>query len=232
MLSEKDEIRMTAGMPGYISVAYSPAENVGIYASSFFTREMLISESRTQKGDHFTMEFAGGYYKKDPDNDGIVEVYGGIGVGKFSIKEEGLAGNFRFKSPTMKIFIHPSIGWKRKKFEAAFNFRITGLKFGNYSTNFSNESIVENRLEDLNRGMDFFIEPAITLRFGLKNVKFDYQSGVSLPFRKSPSYSYLPVLGTFGISVNLTKDLFKNKSKYSKTGNNRYKKGWRLDPIL
>lgn len=208
MITEKNEIKMTAGIPGYFSAAYSPAENFGLYTSAFFISESMGSDLYRKTGDHFMLEVAGGYYKKQPNNF-MFEVYGGLGFGRFNIKEQGDFEDFRFHTPTTKLFVNPGIAWKKKHFEAAVNFRITGLSFGSYSTNYSVENIYDNGLEELNKGMAFFAEPALTLSFGLENVKFNYQSGFSVRFGERHQYAYSPAFGLFGISVNLNRGLGK-----------------------
>lgn len=204
MLSDKNEIKMTAGVPGYFSAAYSPAENFGIYTSAFFISETLGSGFYEQTGNHFMWEVAGGYYKKQPNNF-VFELYGGLGLGRFDVKEKGEMENFRFKIPTTKLFVNPGIAWKKNHFEAAVNFRITGLSYGSYSTNYSVENIDDNGLGELNKGMAFFAEPALTLSFGLENVKFNYQSGFSMRFGEHHQYTYSPAFGYFGVSVNLNR---------------------------
>ncbi|POY34761.1 hypothetical protein C3K47_18685 [Solitalea longa] len=217
LLSEKNELKITASVPGDISVAYAPGQNIGIFTSVSFYNEIQESSSSLKgtldeykkTGNHLVFEAGVGYFKKLEPNF-LFEIYGGFGLGRFNIESEynNDPVNYEYKIPTSKFFVNPSFGIKRKHVEIAFSMRLTALNFGKSSTNFNTEMIDTDELENLDTRTYFFYEPSFTIRAGFEPIKFHYQVGYSHKFGSS-YLNYLPFFNTVGITVDITPKLFK-----------------------
>lgn len=120
-----------------------------------------------------------------------------LGVGHFeTLGAKGLFeiyGGVGAGTEYYRFFAQPSIGFHSKNADIALTSRFVSLHL----------------YDDLEGGNQaFYIEPAITTKLGLKNVKLIGQFGLSLPL-ESNTIDHLPIL----ISVGLEYRLFKNKNK-------------------
>jgi hypothetical protein len=190
LFSEKKELVYSGGtLLKYQAVS---AEFQGAYAltdkfavSMAFMHITADYDKNWGKGSYY--EGAAGYYKPQGKH-GVFELYGGIGASKqyhryrsddlyfdtIMIQKPAGTSNMKF----IKLFIQPSYGWKYKSFEIALSSRICNLSFfdiNNKIVRSENQREFLN-LNDIEKNKNFFFfEPAITIRFGLKNIKIQFQ---------------------------------------------------------
>lgn len=224
LLSEKNELKITASIPGDVSVAYAPGKNIGVFSTVSFYNEWKESsttinsaqEENEKNGNHLVFEAGAGYFKKS-DKNLLLEIYGGFGLGKFDIdsKYNNDPINYEYKIPTSKFFINPSFGIKKELVELAFSMRFTALSFGKRTTNFNSEMIDNEELENLDTRTYFFYEPSFTIRAGFKPLKFHYQLGYSHKFGRS-YLNYMPLFSTLGVTIDITPNLFKTTKATNK----------------
>lgn len=158
-------------------------------------------------------------YFNNISNNWILSTYFGLGAGNVfreyqtpycsttTRAEQGFKANF------FKIFLQPSIGYKRRYFEFAFTYKLSILNFTSVSltnpSNISNHQVNPfcntNNLNDV-RGVSLILsEPALTFRFGdYKGIKLQTQFGVSNVLF---SRDYEPkIYATIGVYLNLKRN--------------------------
>lgn len=157
----------------------------------------------TEKGNGSYIEFAGGYFKNfDQKKKCIGEVYAGFGSG--SVKNDYGDGNSKVN--IFKYFIQPDIGYKSKYFEAAFVPKVSVINWKVKESNVTNSDIKADLNYIASRKSFVAFEPAILLRAGAKNVKFQFEMSFSNFNAASAFYSYdlIETLNSsIGISINL-----------------------------
>ncbi|MFM2327369.1 MAG: hypothetical protein RIR31_1571 [Bacteroidota bacterium] len=134
-------------------------------------------------------EIGAGYFKALNDNkQAVVQIFAGIGFGKFGFTDEGRDQNnvFRHKYHNMnitKLFIQPAFTVKSKKnFAATFSSKNSLIFFSKISTNYSATELDNYKLDSLSYSPRFFWEPAIINTFGFKKlpgIQFEFQMGMA-----------------------------------------------------
>jgi hypothetical protein len=184
LLSSKGEIQanLNYGYSGFdpqLSAAVS--DHVGLMINGSFRNSewssMYFTKSRFVEG-------GAGYFTKFEEY-GIMEVYGGAGFGNIDAYYEDIWTGDPVAVNSVRYFIQPAIGMKSDYFQGSFASRMVllDLDLGNESKTL------------------FFIEPAITLKGGSKNIKGVFQVGFSLPLSNVMDNFYQPMLCSFGIQA-------------------------------
>ena len=183
------------------SIAYSPVSHLGIQAG-------IAQRGGQDNGNdesYFNPYISTGYYKIVAHNS-LVEVYGGGGV--YNYKNN-------FDVPVKKInfsnyFIQPSFAFLNKNIDVAFTIRADYLKRHTTTINPNQPPDTSTfQYSFLKYANYFFIQPGVTARGGIKNVKFQLQVSKSYPFNKG----YSSVFGMEYISNNNTAYIVDNKVK-------------------
>lgn len=148
------------------------------------------------------VEFGAGYFKPITEN-WIFETYAIVGIGSFenhlpsTVADHPLT-NGKISGDILRIGIQPNFGYKSKYFSAAVSSRIVNLSYSNIEGDLIFENIDQpNYLK--NNSSNFLVEPALTLRGGLENIKLQVQ---------------------YGYSVNLTNSNFKQDNSFLTIGLN------------
>lgn len=154
-----------------IQTAVSVTENVAIMANFMRASGGNLESTNYGKGNYF--EGALGYFKPVKNN-GVFEIYGGVGGCKQHHKYGGY-GNVQYSDISdisfWKFFVQPSFDFTSNVFDIAFSTRFCRL-------NYYNVSVFPDSHENMNtlaNGSHFFLEPAITLRVGWKRIKGQIQ---------------------------------------------------------
>jgi hypothetical protein len=185
LFREKNEYRFSAfygagdmSSSGEVQAAYSATNHLGLMANYLSAKGQTSANRNSAKG--YCLEGAAGYFKPF-GNAAVFEIYGGLGGGSqhheyynmFIEKYDGTAD-----LTCIKVFIQPSLGLTFKAFDIAFSTRMSRMTFTDVNNNITN-SFKSNMLNDIDNKSHFFIEPALTLRAGWKNVKFQLQGQIS-----------------------------------------------------
>jgi len=194
LFREKNEYRFSAfygngeeSSSGEVQAAYSATSNIGLMANFISASGGNSTGQNSAKG--YCLEGAAGYFKPF-GNAAVFEVYGGLGGGSQNHKYYSSFSNQSYGTADLsfvKVFIQPSFGMTFNAFDVAFSTRMSSLSFTDVKYNSINsyESIV---LHDIAGKGRFFIEPAITLRGGWKNVKFQLQGLISTDLSNPTQY--------------------------------------------
>jgi hypothetical protein len=133
-------------------------------------------------GSGHMLETGIGYFTKINKNT-IVECFGIFGFGDFNNKIEISAisakGNYQNISGSLiRLGIQPAFGFKFKSFEAALSSRMVRLEYKNIRGYLLYGGIDQVDLLK-NKNSHYLFEPAISLKTGWENIKFQLQYGRS-----------------------------------------------------
>lgn len=110
-----------------------------------------------------------------------------------------------------RIFLQPNIGVKWKTLELGFSTRLSHVFLTSQGKSYTkNDEYLENVSPAL------FIEPATTLKFGLKSVKLISQFGFSKLILGSPDILNLPLFISFGVNVNFQSNSYSSRNRSSR----------------
>jgi hypothetical protein len=210
---------------GYdLQAAYAITNHVAITASVFKRNEFDLYKERstTYNFDSLTVrykrnlvEFGAGYFYAPNKSKWVtLNIYGGVGFGKFSFKDSRfLMGSFsgeRFHEANItKWYIQPSINLIAGEYlKFGFLGRASYVHYSNISTDYPTNEEAYYFLDKI-RGTTFvFIEPSFTMQLGLpkaKWVKFD--CGFSTCLGRGGNTN--PYSRTFNGFVGASFDIFK-----------------------
>ncbi|MBX7150478.1 hypothetical protein K1X84_02475 [bacterium] len=103
-----------------------------------------------------------------------------------------------------KFFVQGNEGWINRRFERILSFRITGIKFSNYTkTEILNDGA--EKLSTEGRHYAVFAEPAATLRFGFEYFKLSSQVGFSFPISGRRSFDNNGLWLAMGLHLSFPK---------------------------
>jgi hypothetical protein len=182
LLSNKGDVQANlnfgeSGFDPQLSAAVS--DHVGIMLNGSFR---LNADNSVYGEVHNFVEAGAGYYTQF-ENVGRFEVYGGAGFGNLKATYTGdLFSQPNLDVHTFRLFLQPDVGVKTRYFDGSFASRLVWLNL-----DMGNET-----------NTNFFIEPAITLKGGAKNVKAVLQFGYSIQTSYIDNF-YDPVLFSIGI---------------------------------
>jgi hypothetical protein len=188
LFKEKNEYRITAAYGGgdvdessfyELQGAYSVTNHIGIMSNFMYTKAGEVSERNYGKGTYF--EGAIGYFGPI-GRIGVFEIYGGYGIGKQHHEYSYYSGSYLGSADLSlnKIFLQPSLGLTFNAFDVAFSSRLCRLSFNRIDYQIAKNSTHNNdwkikEFNDMSSKSHLFVEPALTLRGGWKNVKVQYQ---------------------------------------------------------
>ena len=193
LFKEKNEFRLSGAFGGGdvstsidLQAAFSISDHIGMITNYLYAYGGDASKNDWGKGSYF--EGALGYYKTISKY-GVFEIYGGLGGSnqqhQYSVHPWG-SGSYTSTGTSdlsfTKLFVQPSLGLTLKGLDIAFSTRLCNLSF-NKIDNQINRQTDESEYNNLNSIAQnkryMFLEPAITLRVGLKNIKVQVQAAFS-----------------------------------------------------
>jgi hypothetical protein len=182
LFREKDEFRISAlygggdeSVTGEVQAAYAITDKIGVAANYMHASGGDNSENNFGKGNYF--EGAVGYFKPIRKS-GVFEVYGGLGGGGQQHEYQSIYDNDYFGKADLscfKIYLQPSYGFTFNWIDIAFSTRLNRVSYTNIDYNIHENTYIIDDLESLSVKGHYFIEPAVTLRAGWKNIKAQVQ---------------------------------------------------------
>ncbi len=186
-----------------IQMATSTSEKFGVLLNiNFSDFENRVSVTTSNNGSwvsnssypywhkHFFYEGGAGIYDKI-GNHGRTETFVLVGFGSASSYGSGIEKTASY----MRFAIQSDIGIETEVFEGIFSCRMGYLNLNGHYSNYNNNS---NYIYI--DPTSFFVDPAITLRFGFKGFKLFTQLGLSLAFNGS-NEDWNPGWGSFGLQM-------------------------------
>jgi hypothetical protein len=172
-----------------IQMAYSVTDKIGVMTNYMSVKGGEYIGKDYGKGNY--LEGAVGYFKPI-GRLGVFEIYGGFGGGKqhheYYNMSDKLIGSSNLSS--IRIYLQPSFGLSFNAFDIALSTRVCRLSFNNinsmeFGNSASNYEDSRSELYALSNNSHIFIEPALMLRGGWKNVKVQYQRSLSRYLNKT-----------------------------------------------
>lgn len=195
MFTEKGDVSIsgysgTSGVDAHLAGAIT--NHVGLMLNGSFDDHTNDSTDSFHK--HQFLEFAPGYFTKI-NRFSVFEIYGGYGFGEIESQYDGSIFYSYTKADFSRYFLQPGIGFVN-------NFVNLGV-----STRFAYVTIKQNDLTE----SAFFIEPALSAKFGYKWVMFCGQFGFAYPFdSENVGFEYEPFIFSLGLQVNLGRIIKRN----------------------
>lgn len=190
LFREKHDFHITGAYGGgdasectEVQVAFSPANHFGIMTDFMSatgknpTWDYITSMNRVTVATGTYFDGAIGYYKTLKEH-GVFEIYGGLGRCDQHHQYSDLFSNSWGSSDLSftKLFIQPSVGLTFNHFDMAFSTRICRLSFTSINNQIDQTDTYDyDDLNNLANKNYLFLEPALTLRAGWKNVKLQIQ---------------------------------------------------------
>lgn len=190
MFREKGEFRGSGSFGGWdesncieLQTSYSVSDKIGLMAN--FTTAWGANNSENDYGKGSYYDAAVGYFKPIRE-DFVFEIYGGLGGSSQThgyeilhydqnsgqiTSQDGGNSNLSF----IELFIQPSFGLRSGIIEAAVSTRICSLSYTKIEDFSQGSSAIQEELYAIGDKTHFFIEPALTLRAGWKNIKAQIQ---------------------------------------------------------
>jgi hypothetical protein len=170
------------------------SNNSRTYYTGFLNGSIYLPGGRGQGA-----EIGYGQFKK-VNKSIIMEMYSFGGLGSFYNNTEDFNG--RFKGKFTRLSIQPSTTFKNEKFDLALSFRMSHLYYFDIDGQYENY----NKLLK-NHPNYFFIEPAITMRYGSNNFKLHtqlvYSGLINDGYRKNDLFKYYDIHIPFNLSIGL-----------------------------
>lgn len=184
LMNRKGEGTIAAhlGNGGHLQASYALTNHIGFMTNLMAVVDKFEDEKESRKGTGSLYEVGIGYFSGSFSSNAIFELYGGAGFGQVGIDKTFTANNItkKFDANALRYFVQPSIGGRWNIFEAAFSARLAAVQYSSISTTYAESELKSDHLWDLDKTTWMFVEPALTVRAGLKNIKVQAQIGKSL----------------------------------------------------
>lgn len=211
LLRNANEVRIYADPKVNVQAAYAITDEIGVMASGHvvLSRIQEADDNTTlQEGSGSMFDAGIGFQKVINPNiimsgDLMAEVYAGAGYGSMSLSNASDGKHYEVSAT--KVFIQPSLGYSHRYLEVAFTPRIVGLMYGEPTTGYTDDELHVKELPDRSKPMHWFVEPTITVRGGIQEVKLQFQIGQSFKLT-STALAYEKVILVLGLSFNLGRD--------------------------
>lgn len=155
-----------------IQSAYAVGNHFAIIANGFKAESSESDElysSGIRNGSTSLIEMGAGYFKPLKKKKLILEIYGGLGSGRFKnrfIAETDTTKTVYSSVNFDRYFIQPSIGYSKPHFGVAFSLRLALLSY--------------DKRPELGLSTSYFLaEPCFTIRAGWRSFKFQTQIQLS-----------------------------------------------------
>lgn len=210
MFTEKGELSVGGHITPKGNITFNTAYAVSDHFAVLANGSMLNSERRKRDFQHNLLEAGGGYFTSfGPNNNRVLEVYGGIGGGSSdrTEKDEDEKGNMTYErreASFSKYFVQVNFSSKRKK-----SLRLLGREFPlNYGTALR-ASYVDMSRHLLNgvpqkEETNIFLEPIFYTRLTLNpSVQLQYTSGSNFGLKNGDALSAGYAVFSLGFVINV-----------------------------
>ncbi|SFU82537.1 hypothetical protein [Pontibacter akesuensis] len=211
MFTKKGELSAGGHVTLKGNITFNTAYAVTDHFAVLLNGSMLSTESRKRDMRHNLLEAGGGYFTTfGPENNRVLEVYGGIGTGssdrteKEEAKESGVMTYKRHEASYSKYFVQVNFSSKRKKALHFFNhdfplnygtaLRASYVNMGDYTLN-----NIPGQEED-----NIFLEPIFYTRLTLTPaVQLQYTSGTNIGLKNRDTLTAAYSVFSLGFVINV-----------------------------
>ncbi|NBA85756.1 hypothetical protein GVN16_08300 [Emticicia sp. CRIBPO] len=179
LLTSKGETSLTlSGNTNQVEFlgAYAAGNHFGIQLNGGLIKP--FNQNKEAGGSGKLIEAGLGYFK-EMENNLVFETYGLFGLGSVenhfpSSKSSATTDQETISAGLRRFGVQPVLGFKTKYFQIAGSARLVNLSYYNISGNHVYENELQTTYLEKNRS-SFLIEPAVTVKGGVENVKFQFQ---------------------------------------------------------
>ncbi len=211
LMQKEGELKSTLSYDNY-QVAYATSDNIAVMLNGHYNRNQWgnsLSENTMNEYDtkRWSVDGGAGYYR--PFSDFVFEIYGGGGYGPYDFdydvyEYDTYIQTKQYNVQSWRGFIQPSIGYCTEYADIAFSSRLMYVGFFNpTSSNFDQDELIDEKISDLEQYTYTFIEPALTIRFGIPKGKLHIQLIYAYKLNQQ-SLNYMPLNLNFGITINIS----------------------------
>ncbi len=125
--------------------------------------------SQREEGSGSYLEFAGGYFHGLRNKNFVIEIYGGYGLGRVN---NDYGPSQSTQTYISKFFVQPAIGYKTKRVEFAFAWRV-GVMNWRFKESYQYSQYLPQVFSYKVKGL-YLMEPSFTVRGGFKNIKLQF----------------------------------------------------------
>ena len=198
LFTEKGEsqINMSVGLNGYDpQLAFALTDHVGIMINGCYQNKQDDSSTvnSIEWHKHIFAEAAIGYYYPIEEKYRL-EIFGGVGQGTVWSHFENNFVSKNAKANYTRYFLQPNIGICTDYYEVSFSPRLSLVDMQLYDEEMSAFNTT---------GIDIFVEPAITAKFGYKFIKFFVQTGFVLSLSQNVGYNHKPFFFSAGLHAKI-----------------------------
>lgn len=187
MLKNKGDINLNISPRVDIQAAYAISDEIGVMANVFSgSATTVITSNGTVRADTtlnkgYLFEAGVGYTNKFNEYFAAdMFVGGGVGNVSFENNNELPSSNKKFSADASKIFFQPGAFFSSDFFDVAANLRLSIINFKNpVYTNYTDLDKITDKVDSIDQGSFFFMEPAATVKAGYKFIKAFVQVGKS-----------------------------------------------------
>jgi hypothetical protein len=213
LLADKHELNACGiaadhGLSG--QMAYALTGHIGVMGAYQY-ETWNVNGADVYSSQHFskTGELGAGYFEKFglPDERGRFECYAGAGQGfvRDNVSNYHIPKRPESAALYYKAFIQPGIGYAMNNVEIAFSLRLSRVMFYRIA---SEEPSIDGRKFSF-----LSIDPAATVKFGYRNVKFVLQSGMNFPigndYKMINHRNFNEIINKLNLGLGLNIALFK-----------------------
>lgn len=193
--------------------AVSPVNHLGIIVNystySYHPDAPDLENGNVAAHAHILETGIGGYYAKGNKFKMVADGYIGYGGGKI---------NSDVDMRVRRFFFQPGIGVRSPWFDAAFNLRISNVKYLDFDANGRNndylvgKNLINSSGKRIDQNSYTFLEPAFTIRTGYKFAKAQFQMVIAQE-ASNVEWHYNAARFTAGIYFSIEDAIDKTKSK-------------------
>lgn len=217
--------KLNSGNGADLEAAYAVTNHWAVQAAYTIRHEKNYADFNINRADSSLItyrrngaEFGIGYYTSiDKRRASFFQLFGGVGLGRSSFSDKYFTGNMAARNFTMditRLYIQPAIMIKYGDvFASSFSSRVSFVYFKNVKSDYTAEELLRYQLNDIDRGVKVFWEPAFINAFGLKKLpalKLEIQMGMSFLMTQR-FVDYRTVNVSAGLMLDLSR-LLQNKS--------------------
>ncbi|MFZ4399581.1 MAG: hypothetical protein ACOYO1_06080 [Bacteroidales bacterium] len=172
LFDEKQELQLLVGAGKentFFQSAYSLTNHIGFQFTYKTTMENYGISYDDKISSNYLVEGGIGYYFKYQYL--AFETFAGYGYSYIQRDDYFRKSIVDFN----RKYLQPSIGFSSDYIDVAFTPRFSKVNYSIIENTIYHSSVYDNILQNIDKNSFYFFEPGITMRFGFKNIKIQFQ---------------------------------------------------------
>ena len=169
ILKEKNDISVNIGFND-LQGAVAVSNNIGIMLNGYTNNiDLGFDWDDDEKTNRSFIEAGAGYFTQ-LSGSSVFEIYGGAGLGSFSLEKSDSGG--AYSANNSRFFIQPGISFSSNAIDLVISCRF--VKYGINDpdlSRYNTQGFFSKDISDAHNNSYYFAEPALTLKAGWRQVK-------------------------------------------------------------